>query len=309
MRDCSSQLAAAIADDATTLCRLWRVTRSDGTVLRFTDATNPVQIEVAPDTAAETYRADLSFTASSIFQSLSMANLQSVTLTFIMDKDTDETALVEKDIRARLYDNASSEVFVCDYAHPEYGVVSMFEGVFSTITMSDQKIATVTLTPKSSGIAGHAIGLEKYSQTCRASLGDARCKIDLSTLKVPFTVTGTGATAGVLVSTAFTQANDRWNLGFIKWLTGQNVGKTSQVQSNDEASNSVFLLSPPFFPIAVGDTGEIYPGCDKTRTTCVQVYNNMVNMRAEPDVPTGAGIPGTNYLSTNSLRAPSAAST
>lgn len=289
MRTCSTQLAARLSEESTTLARLWRVTRQDGTVLRFTDAVRPITIQIDPDVAPQVYRSDISFTASAIFTSRSFANQQSVTLTFLMD----DAGFAEKDIRARLFDGAVSEVYVVDYEYPQYGTVTMYTGLFGTLTVSNQHIATVEVTPSQSTINGIGIGTEKYSQTCRASLGDTRCKVDLNALKQAFTVDS--ASGGSFVASALTQANAHWALGFVVWLTGANVGKTSGVQSNDAGTTSVFLLSPPFFAIQPGDTGEIYPGCDKLRATCHDKFDNVLNMRAEPDVPNGAGVPGSNY--------------
>jgi uncharacterized phage protein (TIGR02218 family) len=294
MRPCSTQLAARLAGESTTLARLWRVTRTDGVVLRFTDAVRPVTIQVAPDTTPQVYRSDVSFTASAIFTSKTFANQQSVTLTFLLD----DAGFAEGELRARLYDGAASEVFVVDYMFPQYGVVTMYTGVFGQVQLSDQKIGTVEVTPTQSSVNGVSVGNEKYSQTCRASLGDSVCRIDLSTLKQAFTVAS--ASGGSFVAAALGQENGHWALGFVKWLTGANAGRQSQVQSSDSGTTSVFLLSPPFFPIQAGDTGEIYPGCDKQRSTCVGKFNNMLNMDAEPDVPTGAEV-FTNFNLTGTL--------
>jgi uncharacterized phage protein (TIGR02218 family) len=294
MRSASVQLAAAIALDATTLCRLWRVTRKDGVVLRFTDAVRPISIALAPDVTPQTYRSDLSFTASAILTTTTAANMQSVTLTTFLS-DNDAAAFVEKDLRLRLFDGAVAEIFVCDYAHPSYGAVSMFDGVFGVIKLSNEKIATIEVQPGQTVSGGAAIGIEKYSRTCRANLGDAQCKVNMTPLKVAFTVTA--ANGGIITATAFSQPAGHWTLGFIKWLTGNNAGNQQAIVGSDPISHSVFLTSPPQLAVQVGDTGEVYPGCDKTRTTCKNVFNNLINMRAEPDVPTGAGTPGTNYNS------------
>lgn len=296
MRSASPQLKARLAVEATSLCRLWRVTRVDGTVLRWTDAVKPVTIAIEPDLTPQVYRSDLSFTSSAIFTSHSFANQQSVTLTFIMSDD----GFAEEDIRSRRYDDATSEIMVVDYDNPEFGAITMFTGKWGTITLGNQKAATVEVQPSSAAVNGLGVGQEKYSQTCRASLGDSRCKVDLDALKEEFTVVS--ASGGSFVTSELDQANGTFALGFVKWTTGQNTGKTTVVQSNDGATKSVFLLAPPFFPIAPGDTGEIYPGCDKQRKTCLEKYQNVVNMRAEPDVPTGAGVPGSNYMYNGTLQ-------
>jgi uncharacterized phage protein (TIGR02218 family) len=169
----------------------------------------------------------------------------------------------------------------------------VYNGTWGTVQLSNLPIATVEVVPDSSTINGIGIGGEKYSQTCRASLGDSRCKVDIEALKVAFTVDS--ASGGSLVSADLNQANGYWALGFIRWLTGDNAGTTSKVQSSAATSTSVFLMGPPFYAIQAGDTGEILPGCDKLRKTCLDKFNNVLNGRYEPDVPDGAGTPGSTY--------------
>lgn len=286
MRDASVQLKAAIAQSATTLARLWRVERKDGTVLRFTDAVRPVKIQLASDDAAYTYRSDVSFTSSAIFTSSSLANQQSVTLTFLLSAD----GFAEGDIRARLYEDAVSEVHVCDYKHPEYGTIQWFAGTFGLIRISNQKVGEVEVQPLGAAVGDASIGTEAYSETCRNSLGDAICGVDLEARKVGFTVDS--ASGGSVVASELTQDSGSWSLGFVKWTGGQNAGKTSMVQSNDKDTTSLFLLSPPFYPIQAGDTGFVYPGCDKRRRTCIDKFDNLKRNRSEPDVPNGSqGVP------------------
>lgn len=291
MRSIPSGLATRLAKESTTLCRLWRVTRADGLVLRFTDNTKPITATIAPDATPQVYRADFSFSSSAIFMSKTMANQQSVSMTFLLD-EIDTEGFKEKDLRLRLFDGARAEIYVVDYENVAAGVVRMFGGKFGTVNLSNQRIATVEITPDDTSTSGTMIGMEKYSQTCRASLFDSRCKLNADSFKVAFTVTS--ANGGSIVSTDLNQDNGHWNLGFIKWVTGENAGVTQTVNSSDKASTSVFLTSPPPLPAQAGDTGFIYPGCDKTRARCKE-FGNLLNMRAEPDVPDGALDPALNW--------------
>lgn len=280
MRGASSQFIAALSAETTKLARLWRVTRADGTVLRFTDAVKPVAV------GAEVYRSDISFTTSAIFTSRSFANGQSVTVIVVMD----DLGISEKDLRARLYDDAVGEVMLVHYDHPEYGTVSLFKGQFGTVKVTDKLRATIEIKPTSATGAAQGIAAEKYSATCRATLGDSRCKVDIEALKKSFTVDT--ASGGSVVTLELDDPAPTWILGYVKWLTGDNAGTTSGVQSGDPDTKSIFLTSAPGQPVQPGDTGIIYPGCDKLNTTCRDKFNNLVNMRAEPTVPDGAGVPG-----------------
>lgn len=290
MRAASVQLAASIAADATTLARLWRVTRVDGAVLYFTDAVNDIVFD------SNTYRSDVSFTSSAIFTSRSAANMQSVTFTV----GTDDTAFAEGDIRQGKYKDATAEVSVVDFKHPEYGELLLFQGKFGTIQLTNQHLMNIEIIPNSVSGNGNSLRVETFSATCRANLGDKRCKIDLEALRTAFTVLS--ASGGSIVAAEFTAEATYWTLGRIKWLTGANAGTVSQVQSCAPATNNVFLLSAPFNPIQPGDTGYIYPGCDKQLQTCRDKFNNILNFRGEPHVPTGTQDQGSKALINPSRR-------
>jgi uncharacterized phage protein (TIGR02218 family) len=202
-------------------------------------------------------------------------------MTLVMD----DAGLKEDDLRARRYDGAFSEVFVVDYLAPGNGAMTMFTGNFGTIRISSSKMAVIEIIPTSAVVNGKSVGGELYSNTCRASLGDARCKVDMSALKAAFTVDT--ASGGSVVTLELDQAAGAWALGYVKWLTGVNAGTTSRVQSSDGGTKSLFLLSAPLNDIQPGDTGEVYPGCDKVITTCRDKFSNVLNFRGEPTVPDG----------------------
>jgi hypothetical protein len=73
--------------------------------------------------------------------------------------------------------------------------------------------------------------------------------------------------------------------GTIVWITGYNAGVACELKTYDINTTSVVLWLGMLFPITAGDTFFYYPGCDKKRETCLQKFNNMLNFRAEPDVP------------------------
>src|SRR5258708_7811903 len=178
MRTASAQLTTQLSLESTSLCRLWRITRKDGVVLRFTDAVNSVMY------GGFKYRADISFTSSAILISASASRSQSITMTIV----TDPTGIVEADLRARLYDEALGDIFIIDYLFPQYGAIQAFSGVVGTVRISDKRSATVELLPASSINSGRGIGFEKFSPTCRASLGDSRCTVNINALSRSFTV-------------------------------------------------------------------------------------------------------------------------
>lgn len=278
MRDCPVDLAADLDSDCTTLCRLWRVTRTDGTVLRFTDAVRPVVV------AGQTYRSDISFTTSAI-QTTTAASSQNVTMTVVMGSD----GISETGLRAGIFTDALGEVFYCNYAAPAHGVMEIFAGTFGQVVISDKLRATIDLIPVSVSATGGSLAVESYCATCRNSWGDPICNKDGTTnpndFKVDFTVTAVPSVFTFIDTANLTQADQHWTQGTVLWTGGNNIGQASSIASSNQTAKSVSLSSTLLKPILVGDTGSVFPGCARDRPTCKTKYNNLVNYRGEPDVP------------------------
>lgn len=75
--------------------------------------------------------------------------------------------------------------------------------------------------------------------------------------------------------------------GVLVFETGANAGDhlALEVLSWNAETRAFALLEPARFAVAPGDRFRVSPGCDKRRRTCRDRYDNVVNMRAEPDLP------------------------
>jgi uncharacterized phage protein (TIGR02218 family) len=271
MRTATAGFQTHIAQEVTTLARLWEVVRTDGTKYHFTDANNPIVWN------GFTWRCDVSFTASAMLTSSSLANAQSVTVEVAMDNN----GLKENDLRARLFDDATGEIFFIDYENTSLGAVSMFKGTFGRIQITDKHRCTIEIKP--AGANNKEIGFETYSQTCRASLFDTRCGLLKTSFRTSITITA--VSGGLIVATALTQAANYFAFGFVEWLTGNNVGQQSPVQGSDPVTTSATLNAKPLNAIQVGDTAYIYPGCNKYVEVCRDKFANVGRFRGEPRVP------------------------
>lgn len=87
---------------------------------------------------------------------------------------------------------------------------------------------------------------------------------------------------------------DWFNFGGCTFETGLNAGKTMEARDFVEGASTqdIELFLPLPFDITIGDTGRIYPGCDKRFVTCRDKFDNVLNFVGEPYVP------GTDYLLT-----------
>src|SRR5262245_51278646 len=68
--------------------------------------------------------------------------------------------------------------------------------------------------------------------------------------------------------------------GTITGVTGANTGQTRTVSS--VTAGTAYLLKPWLFPVTVGDTFRLLPGCDHTTNTCNTVFNNLVHYGGFP---------------------------
>ena len=122
---------------------------------------------------------------------------------------------------------------------------------------------------------------EATSPDCRANLGDARCGVNLA----PFTFVRT--IASIVNARRFgisgTQAAGLFTYGKATFTSGANAGLSFEIKVSTTSEIELFL--PPWLPVAVSDAVTLVAGCDKTRATCKNVFGNVINIRAEPDVP------------------------
>jgi Uncharacterized conserved protein (DUF2163)/Phage conserved hypothetical protein BR0599 len=72
--------------------------------------------------------------------------------------------------------------------------------------------------------------------------------------------------------------------GYIQFLTGPNAGATASVDQYLGAG-TIVLRRPLNFAPTTGDTFTIYPGCDKSLTTCTFKFNNLINFGGFSFVP------------------------
>jgi hypothetical protein len=96
-------------------------------------------------------------------------------------------------------------------------------------------------------------------------------------------ITKTGdALRGIVISNFGTPP---LNGGVLTWISGLNSGVSMELKNYIAGSSTAQLWLAMKYPIQVGDRFLVYAGCDKRRETCNNVYSNILNFRAEPDMP------------------------
>ena len=175
MRSISSALAAHLAGDVVTLATLWKIVRTDGVIFGFTDHDQDITV------GGQTYQSTGGHTSSAIVWSADLSNSnQEVTAVF------DSSSITPGDVMAGLWDYASVTLYLVNYADLTMGTLPLTTGLLGEVTLKrGQYVAELR------GLAqllDQEIG-QIYSATCRAKLGDSKCKVNLVPLTFSASVT------------------------------------------------------------------------------------------------------------------------
>ncbi len=268
MRVISPQLEAHFAGGMTTLATCWKIIRQDGVDLGFTDHDLALSIDGLD------YDSIAGFTPTTVESksNMSVDNLE-------VEGQTFPSKITESDLLAGMYDYAEIEIFTVNYEDLSQGRLIVKRGRLGEVTINEQ-----LFTAEVRGLTQHlsqTIG-EVYSPSCRAVLGDARCKRSLASFTITTTVTEI-TNNQTFKASALTQAAGWFTGGEVEWTSGNNTGRHMEVK--EFASAQLVLALPMGKSIQVGDGFKVIAGCDKTREACRTKFNNILNFRGEPDVP------------------------
>lgn len=273
MKTITSELAAHIAGEVTTLATCWKLVRRDAGVMGFTDCDHDIVYE------GVTYQAATGFSPSAIDNSASL-RVDNLDVEGMLNAES----INEADILAGLYDFAEIEIFQVNYQDVSQGIIKLRRGWLGEVAMSQQHF--VAEVRGLTQLLSQDIG-EYFSPSCRAALGDSRCKVNLASHTVTGTVTG-NATRLSFVDSARTETGSLFSAGKITFTSGANSGVSMEVKEysySSGAGGSISLVLPLPYTLAEGDGYSLIKGCDKTTATCHARFGNMANFRGEPHVP------------------------
>lgn len=124
------------------------------------------------------------------------------------------------------------------------------------------------------------------SPGCIHNLFDAGCTL----AKASFAAAGTaaaGTSSSAIETSSLAQAAGYFTFGTITFTSGLNAGVSATIKAHALTSGvaTLTLMAPLQSAPAVGDTFNAYPGCNKTQATCSGAFNNLLNFRGWPFVP------------------------
>jgi uncharacterized phage protein (TIGR02218 family) len=295
MKTVSDAFKAHISGGQMTVCYLWKVHRTDGVVFGFTNHDANVTYDAGDGDGLLIYQAATGFanTAASSKSDLSVDNLEAIGF---LDADS----ITEDDMRAGLYDDADIKILLVNWADLTMGHMVVRRGTLGVVKMENGKF-----TAELRGLA-HKLTTQlgdSFGPICRAEFGsgtngidmDSRwlCLLDVSLWRQTGVVNSRDAvsfsnlTGDLLMTgsqTPTAAAPDGWfDNGVITFTSGANAGLSFEIKSFVAGLITLFLPAP--FPLTVGDSFIIEPGCDKTAGTCTNKFSNIINFRGEPFIP------------------------
>ena len=268
MRQTPPALQAHLDSGATTLCRCWKLTRSDGVALGFTDHDRALNFD------GVVFEPNSGFVSTAAEIAIGLATDESM-----VEGALSSTSLNADGLAAGLYDNAGLEEYLVNWTDVAQRLL-IRTGIIGEVARNTNGFTVEFrgLTDQLDQSAGR-----RYQHSCDVNLGDARCGVDLELSafkgsgvvmsvndRLSFTATGLGA---------FTNA---WfDRGRIIWTSGANAGLVMEVKSHVSSGGegAIQLWRPMARAIAIGDGFDVTAGCDKRFATCRDKFSNVLNFR------------------------------
>ena len=122
-----------------------------------------------------------------------------------------------------------------------------------------------------------------WQSSCTHTFGDAMCRFDRSSMQVTFSA-GPGSSEAQIATSLSPTTPNLYIQGTVIGVTGANAGASRTVANM--AAGSIYVRLAFLSPILAGDQFQLLPGCDRTLSTCKDVFNNVIHFGGFPHIPT-----------------------
>lgn len=124
---------------------------------------------------------------------------------------------------------------------------------------------------------------DKYYPTCPYSLYDKGCGLNVDNYITFGTITSVNNYQDF--NTNISKPDGYYEQGGIEWLSGPLAGVVAPIKTSTNSNGRIVMLIPLDAAPEVGNTFKVYPGCNKTPSTCKEKFNNFLKNRATPYIP------------------------
>ena len=240
----SAALKAHMALKTRTIARCWRLVRPDGMVLTVTNCGDNVL-----------YAGELYLAKNGLMPQATAQDTTGAVVNTEVKGGLDAAAVSEPDLTAGAWDGSACTVFELNYMDLSMGV--MLLGAF---TLGNVQAGRTAFTAE---LRGGTQALQKtvgrsFTANCSWSFGDANC----GKATGPLTVTGAAtfvADLRTFTDNSRTEAADYFGAGVVTFTSGANKGLAMEVYAFTAGVFTLHLGMP--YPIAIGDTYSVVPGC------------------------------------------------
>ena len=274
MKTLDPAFAAHIASGATTLANCWRLTRSDGLVLGFTDHDCPLTFDGTAFAPAGGL--DGPSAARKLGGQVDTSDVVGILTS---------AAITEDDILLGRYDGAKVETFRVNWrdtsvrdlvSRTTIGEITRQDGQFKAELRSGQQ-------------ALNAVKGRIYQSLCDAALGDARCTIDLTDARYRAAATVVAIRDRYRLEIGGVSGFDAgwFGLGTARWTAGRRSGLGDPIQNHERlGAADIFAFGTPVGDWVVpGDNFAAIAGCDRLFATCKAKFANSLIFRGFPHIP------------------------
>jgi uncharacterized phage protein (TIGR02218 family) len=122
-----------------------------------------------------------------------------------------------------------------------------------------------------------------WQSSCTHTFGDAMCQFDRSSMQATFSAGPASSEAQIATSVSPTPPN-LYIQGTVIGVTGANAGASRTVANM--AGGWVYVRLAFLSPILAGDQFQLLPGCDRTLSSCTNLFNNVIHFGGFPYIPT-----------------------
>ncbi len=186
-----------------------------------------------------------------------------------------------------LFDNARCYLFAVDWRAPVEDAEPIVSSILGKTTLLDDayKIEEMGLTDALNQSVGRT-----YAAGCQKAFGGqeyAGCKVVLAGISVTGTLTA-ATSASVFRDAGRTEAADWFAAGTVQFTGGANAGLKPLEIKSYAADGTIETFEPFYYPVAIGDTYSMIPGCRHRLADCRDKWNKVVNFGGFPYVPTSS---------------------
>ncbi len=183
-----------------------------------------------------------------------------------------------EDLNVGKWDGATVQIYPVDRASLSSLGDPLFTGTVQPVTINPVgKSASFDIR----GLSAQAESvIQTFSPMCRTDLFSSLCQLTAASFAKTGTVASIIDRFNITVSGISGSPADGW--------FNQGVGRNTTTGMKFEIANWILSSTKltTHLPICalftVGDSVTIYPGCDKTKATCVSKFNNIINFQGEP---------------------------